>query len=245
MDKRCSKCDELKPSTEYYTYYHSTQQKWRTRNVCNTCFRGQKKIYKESIKEEKIIQPDPVKIVSTPIPTVNPLSTNPDFRLCRTCGEYKHNDDYYKHNSKGKSIYLDCRKCCNRIELEKRRKDRQQDLEENGGSERVGRKVGQWADIYQKEQTYAVLEILGYKYDEESGHFLKPGVKEWVNGKLVFSKVGKRKYIHIKRIDYTNEVWERIYEDYQTGNYTFNYLSEKYKFSDTTICNYIKKRNFY
>jgi hypothetical protein len=245
MDKRCNKCDVLKPSTDYYTYYHSTQKKHRTRNICNSCMYLQKKKYIQSIKEEKIIQPDPVKIVFTPTPTVNPLSTNPDFRLCRTCQEYVHYDGYYKHKSKSRLAYLDCRKCCNRIELDKRKKERQEHLENNGGSERVGKKVGMWQDKYQKEQTYEVMEALGYKYDEVSGHFLKPGVKEWINGKLFFPMIGKKKYMHIKRIDYTNDIWDKVYQDYLTGNYTFKYLSDKYDFSDTTICNYVKKRKLY
>ena len=195
MDKRCNKCDVLKPSTDYYTYYHSTQKKHRTRNICNSCMNLQKKKYIQSIREEKIIQPDPVKIVLTPTPTVNPLSTNPDYRLCRTCQEYVHKTQYYKHKSKGKSIYLDCRNCCNKIELQKRRNERQEQLENNGGSERVGKKVGMWQDKYQKEQTYAVMEALGYKYDEVSGHFLKPGVKEMVNGKLFFPILHNKKNI--------------------------------------------------
>jgi hypothetical protein len=246
MDKRCSKCDELKPSTEYYTYFHKPQCKWRTRNVCNTCFKGQKKKYKETIKEQKIIEPVPVSVSPTPIPviiptpTVNPLALDPMYQKCRTCQEYVHYDGYYHHNSN--KSYLDCKECCNKKETDRKRIERIEYLEENGGSERVPRMVGVFVDEYQKEQTYMVMEVLGYKYDEGCGHFLKLGVKEWVNGKLVFPKVGKRKYRTPKRIDYTNPVWNEIYELYETGLWSYNDLKNKFGFNTTSICQYVNKK---
>lgn len=251
MDKRCSKCDELKPATEYYTYFHSTQQKHRTRNICQRCVMEGKRKYRESIKEQKIIQPDPLKIVFTPIPVpiptptvevVNPLSLDPNYKLCRTCQEYKHDDDYYHHNSVSTKNYLDCRKCCNIRERDRRREERQEELENCGGSEQVKSKVGMWVDEYQKIQTYKVMEILGYIYDEESGHFLKPGVKELIDGKLVFHKVRKKVYTY-NQIKYPETIWEEITDLYNTGKYTFKKLGKKYGVSQTTVCKHVHKIN--
>ena len=61
---------------------------------------------------------------------------------------------------------------------------REQWKENNGGSDRIRNEVGSYEDEYQREQCYMVMEVLGYTYNEECGHFLKPGVKEYIDGKL-------------------------------------------------------------
>ena len=107
----CTKCFIDKPVEEYYTYYHSTQKKQRTRKYCKSCYKNQKRLYKESIKTKKIMEPvsvieEPVVLEPQPVEQINPLSTNPDYRLCRTCQKYKHSMDDYYHHGKSKKPHI-------------------------------------------------------------------------------------------------------------------------------------------
>ncbi len=237
---KCNKCSIEKLDNEYYTYYHSSQQKWRTRKICNSCMNEGKRKYKESIKMKEIIEPV---VLELEIEVINPLSTNPDYRLCRTCQEYVHIDGFYKYKARGIIFkeYLDCRKCCNKKESDKRKEERQEWKENTGGSDRIRNEIGVFEDDYQKEQTYMVMEVLGYTYSEECGHFLKPGVKEYVDGKLKFYKVNKQKFRVGQKIDYNTPEWTEIYNLYMLGNCSQKQLSKKYGVSTATINKYINR----
>jgi hypothetical protein len=236
----CTKCSIDKPLDQYETYFHRPQNKHRTRKYCKDCFKEQKRKYKESIKMKEIVQPE---VLELEIEVVNPLSTNPDYRLCRTCQEYVHLDDFYKYKARGITFkeYLDCRKCCNKKESDKRKEERQEWKENSGGSNRISNDVGVFQDTYQKDQCYMVMEVLGYTYSEECGHFLKPGVKEYVDGKLKFYKVNKQKFPNGKKIDYNTPQWKEIYNLYVSGKYSQNQLSIKYGVSTPTISKYINR----
>lgn len=232
----CTKCSVDKPLDQYETYFHRPQNKLRTRKYCRDCFKEQKKLYRESIKMKEIIQPV---VPELEIEVVNPLSTNPNYKLCRTCQEYIHIDDYYHHGESKKTTYLDCRKCCNKREADKRRKERQEAIENGGGSEMVSSKPNTYKDIYQKEQTFMVMQVLGYTYQD--GVWLKPGTKELINGKLVFSKLRKNKHKTNGNIDYNDELWDTIWKDFNDG-ISQRQISIKYGYSTTTICQYIKRK---
>lgn len=241
----CSKCSVDKPENQYETYVHKPQGKWRTRKYCRSCFKEQKRLYNESIKTKKIMEPvsvieEPVVIIPQQIEEVNSFSNNPDYKLCRTCQEYVHKDDYYRYKARGITYkeYLDCRKCCNKKEAAKRKNERKEWKENTGGSDRIRNDVGVFEDKFQKEQCYMVMKVLGYTYNEECGHFLKPGVKEYVDGKLFFPKL--RSYGG-QKINYNNKIWTDILEEFNTGNNTYKSLSRKYGYSPTTICNYINR----
>jgi hypothetical protein len=201
---RCSKCDIDKEASEYYTYYHSTQKKYRTRKVCNSCFKGQKSIYRESIKKEKIIQPTPIQIPFTPTPTPEPefeyrketrgrkpLGDNSVFigmedKVCYTCKIEKPATDFYIHRRTLK-LFTSCKQC----ELDKEKKEYQQYIEENGGSDRVRRYPGQWEDKYQQENVEGFLKLIGWKHNGE--HWYKDGVRSGEDG--VWEKMrGMKKY---------------------------------------------------
>lgn len=242
--KTCSKCKVEKELNQFDKYFHSTQQKERIRGYCKSCYKEQKKLYRESIKTKKIMEPvsvieEPVVIIPQPVEVVNPLSTNPNYKLCRTCQEYIHIDDYYHHGESKKTTYLDCRKCCNKREADKRRKERQEAIENGGGSEMVSSKPNTYKDIYQKEQTFMVMQVLGYTYQD--GVWLKPGTKELINGKLVFSKLRKNKHKTNGNIDYNDELWDTIWKDFNDG-ISQRQISIKYGYSTTTICQYIKRK---
>lgn len=242
----CSKCSVDKPENQYETYFHKPQGKWRTRRYCKSCFKEQKRLYKESIKTKKIMEPvsvieEPVVLIPQHIDEVNPFSTNPDYKLCRTCQEYVHLDDYYHHGESKKTTYLDCRKCCNKRETERRRQEREEERENSGGSDRIRNEVGMFEDEYQREQTYMVMEVLGYTYSEECGHFLKPGVKEYIDGELKFYKVNKQKFPNGQKIDYNTPEWREMYNLYMLGNCSQKQLSMKYGVSTATINKYINR----
>ena len=235
----CTKCFVDKPVEEYETYFHRPQNKQRTRRYCKSCFRKQKRKYKESIRMKKIIQPV---VLELEIEEVNPFSTDPNYKQCRTCQEYKHKmEDYYYHGESKKTTYLDCKKCLNKKEFNKRKILREEELESSGGSERIHLNVGVWEDEYQKKQTYMIMKVLGYTYNEECGHFLKPGVKELIDGELVFKKLKKRKYTSVHKIDYDHPVWNEIYQLYQTGKWSYNQLQNKFGFNTSSICQYVNK----
>jgi hypothetical protein len=243
----CTKCFIDKQENEYYTYYHSTQKKQRTRKYCKSCFKNQKTKYKESITIKKIMSPVVLELEievlePQPVEQNNSFSTNPDYKQCRTCRVYKHRmDDYYYHGESKKTTYLDCRKCCNKRELNRRRKDRYGELETSGGSEIVRNKVGVWVDEYQREQTYMVMKALGYTYSDECGHFLKPGVKEYVNGKLVFPKV-KKKLIYTSEINWNEEHRQEIIELYNSSkDWSYKRIGIKYGVSPVSIQKLVNK----
>lgn len=237
----CTKCFIDKPVEEYDSYYHSTQKKQRTRKYCKTCFKEQKKKYKESTRMKKIIEPE-VQELEIVILEPQPVEQiNPDYKQCRTCGEFKNRiDDYYHHGKSNKTTYLDCKVCCNKKENDRKKKERQEYLEDNCGSDKVPVKPNTYKDIYQQRQTFELMELLGYTYDD-SGIWLKPGVKELVEGKLVFKKLRKRKYTSVHRIDYDHPVWKEMYDLYESGNYSYLQLSNKYGFNVTSICQYVKR----
>jgi hypothetical protein len=242
----CTKCSIDKQENEYYTYYHSTQKKQRTRKYCKSCYKDQKTKYRESITMKKIMSPVVLELEievfePQPVEQINPFSTNPDYKLCRTCQVYKHRmDDYYHHGKSKKTTYLDCRKCCNERELNRRRYGRYEELETSGGSENVRNEVGVWVDEYQKKQTYMVMKALGYNYSDECGHFLKPGVKELIDGKLVFPNI-KKKLIYTSSTNWNEEHRQEIKELYTTGEWTYKTLGIKYGVSTASIQKLLNK----
>ena len=181
---RCSKCDIEKELDQYASYYHSTQKKLRTRKVCKSCFNEQKRIYRESIIKEKIIEPVPVSVNPTPIPTpipeplVNPevfIDMDIDTKVCFTCKVDKPITDFYIHKRTGKP-FTSCKRC----ELDKDSDKYDEYIKENGGSERVKLRPGQWTDIYQQENVEGFLKVIGWKHNGK--HWYKEGVRSGVDG---------------------------------------------------------------
>jgi hypothetical protein len=177
----CNKCNIDKEADQYYTYYHSTQKKYRTRKICLSCFNYQKRKYKESIKKEKIIEPVPVSVSFTPIPQPTHIPTpepfvetkvfiDMDTKVCFTCKVEKPLTDFYIHRET-KKPFSRCKKC--ELIIDKNRYEKQ--LEDNAGSERVKSKPGQWSDRFQQENVEGFLKVLGWKHNGQ--HWYKEGVR--------------------------------------------------------------------
>ena len=163
---RCSKCDLLKEDDQYSTYFHSKQQKWRTRKVCKSCYSNQNKEYKKRLKET--------------IPT----------KTCSVCLKTKPLEtEFYKLRSNYLKICKQCRK--ERREVEMGRYYR-----ENGGYSRYFPEPNQYTDEFQREQIFMVMDAIGWSFNEDNGIWYKPGLKEsdgsW-NPNLVFKVEIKRR----------------------------------------------------
>jgi hypothetical protein len=178
--KICTKCKIDKEDNEFQKYWHSTQQKFRIRKECTLCHNTQhnerrrlkrleSKLIQVSIRTE-IVQP----VVQESQPD---LSTDTNYRQCRTCQQFKLKKEYYSYNKTGKKSYLDCKRCINKKELDRSRKDRERELIEIGGSLNHRQNPGEWIDDYQKEATYNILKAIGWKLNEDNGIWWKDGIK--------------------------------------------------------------------
>lgn len=183
--KICSKCKVEKNYDEYYTYWHSTQQKYRTRNVCLVCTRQQTKEYKLKVKVKNIeIEPT---------------------QFCPCCKKDVALTGYYDSGKGIKGRY--CKSCIRKNQNEKNYNK----VMSEGGSERVSVQPNTYTDEYQKAQTFMVLERLGWVFNEDTCIWSKEGVKTkdnvWLNiipqprtkrrpnGVIVRKKHGVHKYI--------------------------------------------------
>lgn len=151
--KVCNKCKINKEDKEYYTYYHSTQKKFRTRHICLDCTRLQSRIYKQSNKG-KIPQPKPV------------------YKECSECYENKTLDNFYLNAYK--NPMKKCKVCYNYHY----KKNMDEYNSQRGGSERVMVKPNTYTDKWQKEHVFSVMKAFDWIYDESTGIWNKPGFKE-------------------------------------------------------------------
>jgi uncharacterized protein (DUF433 family) len=206
----CTKCNIDKEVDQYATYFHSTQNKVRTRRICKSCFNHQKSIYRESIKKEKIIEPTPVSVSFTPIPTPSIIPTPlPEYKkdgrgrprlvdesvfigmedkVCYTCKIEKPASEFYIHR-KTLKLFTSCKQC----DIDREKKEYQQYLEENGGSDRVKLKPGEWSDKFQQENVESFLKLIGWKHNGR--HWYKEGVRSGEDGVWEKMRSGEKKYI--------------------------------------------------
>jgi hypothetical protein len=193
----CNKCNIDKELDQYYTYFHSVQQKWRTRKICLFCYNYQKRKRRESIKEEKIIEPVPVSVSFTPIPQPTPIPTpepfvetkvfiDMDTKVCFTCKVEKPITDFYFHRKNNK-VFTSCKRC----ESDKGNREYLQYIQDNGGSDKVRKYAGEWVDSYQQENVEGFLKVLGWKHNGK--HWYKEGVRSGEDG--VWERMrGMKKY---------------------------------------------------
>jgi hypothetical protein len=245
----CNKCQIDKELNQYYTYFHSTQNKFRTRKLCKSCFNHQKLIYRESIKNKKIIEPDHLKIDLTPIPQPSYIPTpeplvktdiliDMDTKVCFTCKVEKPITDFYIHKKTNRA-FTRCKQCELKID-----KDRyEQQLEDNGGSERTKSKPGQWSDRFQQENVEGFLKVLGWEHNGK--HWWKEGVR---GDDGVWEKMrGMKRYRAPLRTPKKSPVLERLMvhiEDIiklRKEGMTFSKLSYIYKTSSPYITKVIMK----
>jgi len=220
----CNCCSIDKEDKNFQTYWHSSQNKFRTRKECTEC------LYKKR-KESKLNRiSTPTEIVQPVVPESQPEPINLNLYECKICMEDKTLNEFYL--SKGKPVELVCKVC----ELERNRATRQEYLKENCGSEFVCAEVNKYADEYQKECTFNLLKQLGYLYDEETGIWTKPGWKEIKDGQPHFPNIiFKRGRKRITQEDKDN--MKRLYAQ----GYSVDDISIEMRISDTSVYRYVKE----
>jgi hypothetical protein len=193
----CTKCNIDKEVDQYSTYFHSTQNKLRTRRICKSCFNEQKSIYRESIKNKKIIQPTPVSVSFTPIPTPSIIPTpipehkkdgrgrkrlvedsvfiGMDVKQCAKCKEILPLSEYYAARAgryAGKPTAR-CKVCHN----ENKKKEYRQKVEDNGGGLVVPMYPNTYSDKHQRVNTFLLMEAMGWVFND-NGVWSKEGIKD-------------------------------------------------------------------
>lgn len=212
----CNKCKVDYPIEKFDTYFHSGHNKHFTRKICNPCMRIGYKEYK--LKVKLLSQPIPVPVIPD------------DWKQCSCCNKYKCLDDFY-HSPKG-TAFKNCKEC-HVINYKKKVIENSKD---RGGSERVSYYPNTYVDKYQKEQTFWVMELMGWTYND-NGVWSKEGIKDkdkvWTNviptkKKRTGNMTGGRKRLPIhKKVD-------EVIRDYNEGNNFFD-LATIYGCSHTTI----------
>lgn len=119
---------------------------------------------------------------------------NPLFKFCKNCNQYKLLTEYYV-NKKINGYATWCKVCHNAHQYKKQREYYDNKFKNNGGSERILATPGKYVDEYQKEQAFWVMELMGWKHNE-NGVWSKEGIKDkdknWPNVK----KVPKKKRVY-------------------------------------------------
>jgi hypothetical protein len=212
--KICSKCKVERNDDEYYSYWHSTQQKYRTRLVCGVCTREQSKQYKQNRKNKSA--------VIEQVPTQHCPSCKKDVPLT----------GYYESGRGIKGRY--CASCIRKNQNDKNYKK----VMSEGGSERIPQKPNIYVDEFQKAQTFMVLERLGWIFNEDTGIWSKDGVKTkdnvWVN--IIPQPRTKRRPTGIipKKKHGVHKYIDKIIEQRNEG-FTYYDLADIYCCSHTTI----------
>jgi len=161
---KCNVCQVEKELINFQQYWHSTQQKMRTRKQCTDC------LYNIRLKRKN---PDKF------------YENNPNYHKCNTCSEWKELSKFF--TSKGKPYSNRCRECTAVLEKEK---SEQYKLDNCGGG-KVPLRPNKYQNDIQKQCTFELMKTLGYLYDVPTGIWYKPGVKEIVNGKPFFPNIKK------------------------------------------------------
>ena len=239
--KICYKCKIDKEDKEFQTYWHSTQQKFRIRKECTFCHNTQhnerrrlkrleSKLIQVSIRPE-IIQP----VVTEPQPD---LSSDKNYKQCRTCQQFKFKTEYYSYSKRGKKSFLDCRICVNKKELARSRKEREKYLEDNGGSLYRKEKPGEWVDDYQKQATHNILKAIGWKLNEDNGIWWKDGIKTsdgvFINVKTKPTKPSFEYYPNINYNEKKKVTFDKAVELRKQGK-TYRNIGNELGLSETTI----------
>jgi hypothetical protein len=120
------------------------------------------------------------------------FSDNPNYKMCRDCNQWKKLDNFYsflRNDSTSRYYNSYCIEC--HSIREKRKNDKK--TMENGGSPIVLKYPNQYFDEYQKDNTFQIMDLLGYIYNEEHAIWTKPDWKEIRDGKPYFLHIKQRR----------------------------------------------------
>jgi hypothetical protein len=184
--------------------------------------REQSKLYKRSKKLEKQLPQQ------TPVPVIPD-----DWKQCCDCMVYQPLDNYYLN--KNKNHIKRCKECHGKMY----REYKNQKLIDTGGADSYYKEPNKYWDEEQKKNVFMVMEALGWIFDEPTGIWNKPGIKE--NGvfiNIISTDKPKRKrpsVPHGRKIK--SGVWnntDKIVKLIEEG-YTYNDVADTFDCSHTTI----------
>ena len=166
----------------------------------------------------------------------DPFKGNPLYKFCKNCNQYKLLTDYYVN--KGINGYATwCKVCHNTHTRQKQIEFYQNKYKNNGGSERVLAKPNNYTDEYQKEQTFWVMQVMGWTYNE-NGVFSKEGIKDKDNNWMNVKKVEK---VRVERVPRKVKEYDvaKMKELRESGLY-LNEIAKIMKCSKPTIIKLLK-----
>jgi hypothetical protein len=232
--KKCSKCGEQKELDQYQKYWHSTQNTFRIRGYCKSCFSHQQKLVKQRLRSKKIIQP--LETIPPPAPIID-YTGNKEYKLCPDCKEWKYKDQYYTNRfnvRKEERIWGRCKPCQKIYDKNKSH----QEMLDNDGPQRVLVNPNSYQNDYQRDRTFEIMKAIGWKFNEEKGIWWKEGIKtedgvfnnirEYIKPSRVFIKQEKR-VLHP-----AFEHREEIYQMRKKG-YSYLYIAREFDTSAPTI----------
>jgi hypothetical protein len=152
-----------------------------------TKIKEEKEKMNQTLMEEKKVQPDVPELI------VEDFSNNPDYKFCVGCNTWKPKTEYFVAKNKSRNtitLFKRCKWCHNTNNREKAKQYWEDRRKNYGGSEHIYTKPNTYVDEYQKEQTFWLMQLLGWTYNEIEGIWTKEGIKElrdekifWVNVK--------------------------------------------------------------
>lgn len=175
--KICTKCKIEKEESCYYSYFHSVQQKTRTRNICNECFNIRKNAYNKKVRRKEII---PTKRIFKPKPMIeqvvlSDITKNPNFKQCRKCQEYLPLDKFYPAQL---SFSASCKSCQYEQNVKRKLLKREQ------GYSYDTKKPNSYTNEEQKIDVFMIMEAMGWTFNDNNV-WSKPGIKDkdkvWTN----------------------------------------------------------------
>lgn len=169
---------------------------------------------------------------------IEDFSNNDEYKLCTKCDEFKLLSDFYIHKQTNKhfSICKECQIGSSRVAAKEYWENKRKN---NGGSEKVRPRPNMYTDQYQKEQTFWVMELMGWTYND-NGVWSKEGIKD---KNKVWDKIPEvPKVVKVKKGPRPSAVldMDKVRELREQG-LTFNKIGEIFKVSGTTIIKYFYK----
>ena len=230
----CRKCNIDKPIEEYSL--DKQKNKVYIKKYCTECFREQARNWKQlnKVKKELVIDiPQPKEIIQPEV-----LELQPVYKECFECKELKPLDKFYLNNRK--NTIRSCKTCYNK----KYKKTVEENNKERGGSERVPAKPNTYADIYQKEQVFLVMKAFGWIFDEGTGIWNRPGLKE--NGvfiDIILTDKPKRRSPKTGGRKLKTGIWNNVDDIIRLVEigHTYNDIAEVYNCSHTMIRKVVSK----
>jgi hypothetical protein len=223
--KQCSDCKEIKELNEINFRKNCGTKRYYC-NRCDECQKYIDKIYAQTKRDNEKAQKQ-----------VEYL-TNPDYKQCSDCNEYKPITDYYLSHA-GNPV----RKC--KVCYKKYHRDKvEHKFRENGGTNHYYKDPDRYTTQEQKEQVFMVMEVLGWTYTD--GVWWKEGIKDkdnvWTN--IIPTDKPKRKQSTIRHgRKIKSGVWnntDKIVKLIEEG-YTYLDVADVFDCSHTTIRTVVSK----